>query len=80
MKKQTPVSIGKCLGPKSPQLQPQQQQYQLLKRHGNIGPCNGCQCEFDKGHSTLHILARNEYDWFIHVDKKMTYFFMCAKI
>ena len=70
VEKQTPVSIGKCLGPKPPQPESQQQQYQLLQRHGKISRCNGCQCEFDKRDSTLHILGRSEYDWFIHVDRK----------
>ena len=70
MKKQTLVSAGKCLGPKPPQPELQQQQYQLLKRHAKISPCNGCQCEFDKGDSTLHILGSSKYNWFIHVDRK----------
>ena len=71
MEKQTPKSIGKYLGPKPPQPKPQQQQQcQLLKMHEKISRCNGCQCEFDKGDSTLHILGGSEYYWFIHVDRK----------
>ena len=70
MEKQTPISIGKSLGPKPPQPEPQQQQYQLLKKHGKTSRCNGCHCEFDKGDSTSHILGRSEYDWFIHVNRK----------
>ena len=53
-----------------PQLEPQQQQYELLKRHEKISRCNGCQCEFDKRDSTLRILGRSEYNWLIHVDRK----------
>ena len=62
MEKQSPVSTGKCLGPKTPQPEPQKQQYQLLKRHGKISRCNGCQCEFDKGDSNLYILGKRECD------------------
>ena len=69
-KKQTLVSAGKCLGLKPPQPELQQQQHQLLKRHGKISLCNSCQCEFDKGDSTLHILGSSKNDWFIHVDRK----------
>ena len=70
MKRQTLVSAGKCLGLKPPQPELQQQQHQLLKMHGKISLCNSCQCEFDKGDSTLHILGSSKYDWFIHVDRK----------
>ena len=71
MEKQTPKSIGKYLGPKPPEPKPQQQQQcQLLKMHEKISRYNGCQCEFDKGDSTLHILGGSEYYWFIHVDRK----------
>ena len=70
VKKQTLVSAGKCLGPKPPQPELQQQQYQLLKRHVKISPCNGCQYGFDKGDSTLHVLGSSKYNWFIHLDRK----------
>ena len=70
VKKQTLVSAGKCLGPKPPQPELQQQQYQLLKRHVKISPCNGCQYGFDKGYSILHVLGSSKYNWFIHLDRK----------
>ena len=62
VEKQNPVPLGKSLGPKPPQLEPQMQHYELIIRNGKISRCNSCLNEFDRKNPKLRIIGRNEYD------------------
>ena len=68
--KQNPVPLGKFLGPRPPQPQPQLQQYELIIRNRKISRCNGCLNEFNRKNPKLCIIGRNEYDWHVNVNKQ----------
>ena len=70
VEKQNPVPLGKSLGPKPPQPEPQMQQYELIIRNGNISRCNSCLKEFDRKNPKLCIIGRNDYDWYVNVNKQ----------
>ena len=46
------------------------QQYELIIRNRKISRCNGCLNEFDRKNSKFCIVGRNEYDWYVNVDKQ----------
>ena len=70
VEKQNPVPLGKSLRPKPPQSEPQMQRYELIIRKGKISRCNGCLNEFDRKNAKLCIIGRNEYDWYMNVNKQ----------
>ena len=70
VEKQNPVPLGKSLEPKPPQPEPQMIQYELITRNGKISRCNGCLNEFDRKNPKLYIIGRNEYDWYVNVNKQ----------
>ena len=70
VEKQNPVPLGKSLGPTPPQPEPQMQQYELIIRNGKISRCKGCLNEFDRKNPKLCIVGRNEYDWYVNVNKQ----------
>ena len=46
------------------------QRYELIIRKGKISRCNGCLNEFDRKNAKLCIIGRNEYDWYMNVNKQ----------
>ena len=64
------VPLGKSLGTKPLQPQPQPQCYELIKRTGQIKRYNGCDVLFSKVDEDLCVLGRHELDWYPAVDKK----------
>ena len=70
VEKQNAVPLGKSLGPKPPQPEPQTQQYELIIRNGKISRCNGCLNKFDRKNPKLCIIGRNGYDWYVNVNKQ----------
>ena len=67
---QKSVPLGKSMGPKPVQPEPQIQPYEIVQRSGQIKKCNGCEELFDKNNEKLLILGRSEFDWYILVDEK----------
>ena len=61
--------MGKSLGPKSPQLEPQMQQYELIIRNEKTNHCNGCLNQFDRRNPKLYVTRRNEFDLHAIVNK-----------
>ena len=45
-------------------------QYELIIRNGKISHCNGWLNEFDRKNPKLCIIGRNEYDWYVNVNKQ----------
>ena len=70
VEKQNPVPLGKTLGTKPPQPKPQMQEYELITRNGKISRSNGCLNEFDRKNPKLCITGKNEYDWYVNVNKQ----------
>jgi len=66
-------ALGQGMCPKLPQPEPQDQEYNVLKRSGNVSKCNGSANDFDKSDKELCVLARFEMDWYIYVDKIQGY-------
>ena len=66
---QKSVRIGQSLGPKPAQPEPQTQCYELVLRKGKVSRCNGCNDEFKKEIKDLHVFGRNEFDWYVKIDK-----------
>ena len=64
------VPLGKSLGPKPSQPEPQPQCYELIKRSGQIKMYNGYDVLFNKADEDLCVLGRHELDWYPAVDKK----------
>ena len=58
---QLEVPIGRSFGPKPPQLEPQLQPYDLIKRCRQVSKCKCCGTLFDKTDEKLYILGRNEW-------------------
>lgn len=67
---QQKIPLGRSIGPKPVQPEPQCQPYEIIVRGGQISVCNGCGTEYDKSNASLLILGRNELDWFVNVNKK----------
>ena len=58
---QPEVPLGQSFEPKPPQLEPQRQPYELIKRYQQVSKSNGCRTFFDKTDEKLYILGRNEW-------------------
>ena len=70
VEKQNPVPLGKTLGTKPPQPKPQMREYELITRNGKTSRSNGCLNEFDRKNRKLCITGKNEYDWYVNVNKQ----------
>ena len=62
------VSCSNQLGPMLAMPEPKMHPYRVIKRHGNISKCHGCDAKFDKKETTM-ILFKKERDWWPDVDK-----------
>ena len=57
---QPEVPLDQRFRPKPPQLEPQLQPYELIKRCQQVSKCNGCDTLFNKNDKKLYILERSE--------------------
>ena len=68
------VHVGQTLGIMPPQVEPQDQPYELMQRRGHISRCNGCRVKFNKNDPELFVLGRSEFEWYPKVQNNSKFY------